>query len=368
MRFRAITLAVGLAGLTACNPDKAPEQAPEQPKADAAPQAKAPEPPSKSHADCVGPIATGEAKKVQVGRHTWELNGSTLEAPAAIGKNGLTLGVITDIKENSEENLANIDEFIKFFSKKKVDAIVVAGDTGLNKEQIVGALEAFKDVKVPVFNIAGNREGKSDYTAAMAEVSAKHPHIMNLNVIRHIDTPVADLVSMPGYFNPSYIHAEDGCQYFQADVDAMVELAKTADSPVILVSHGGPKSSGTAGIDRTAEGSNVGDPMLTKAIIDAKIPFGIFGNIHEAGGRATNLEGTAVLEAGKSHESLYLNPGPADGVRWIMNDESESVGMAAILTVDKGGKASFEIMRITDSEAKLAKGEKKGKRGKKKAN
>ncbi|MEO0813191.1 MAG: metallophosphoesterase, partial [Myxococcota bacterium] len=269
-------------------------------------------------------------------------------------KKKLIVGALTDVKENSPENLANLDVFLKHFKKAKVDLIIVAGDSGLDEEQLVGVLGKVAESKVPVFNIAGNREGKADYVSAMEKVAKDHPNVFNLNAVRRIDTPFADFVSMPGYFNPSYIHAEDGCQYFQADVDGLDALAKASDSPVVLISHGGPLQTGEQAIDRTAEGANVGDSMLTKAIEKNAIKFGIFGNIHEAGGRATDLAGETLLPEGQSHESLFLNPGPADAVAWQMNDGSESLGMASVLTFDNQGQASYAIHRVKEGEAKVA--------------
>ncbi|MEM6733490.1 MAG: hypothetical protein AAF658_18165, partial [Myxococcota bacterium] len=207
---------------------------------------------------------------------------------------------------------------------------------------------------VPVFNIAGNREGKEDYKTAMEEVAKNHPNVFDLNQIRRVDTEFVDFISMPGYFNPSYIHAEDGCQYFQADVDALDELVKASDSPVVLVSHGGPLQKGEEAIDRTAEGSNVGDEMLTKAIEKNKIPFGLFGNIHEAGGRATDLAGETLLPEGKPQESMFVNPGPGDAVAWQMNDGTESLGMAGVITFDAQGRGSYKIERVGGKDSKVA--------------
>lgn len=348
--------AIGLAYGCQSEP-KEPEVA-EPPPAAEAPEASAdpedPEPPSKSSPECVGPVTTGDTKTVQVAGQKWELSGSTMTAKSGLKKKKLVVGAITDVKEDSPENLANLDVILKRFKKAKVDLIVVAGDSGLDKDQIVGVLGKVAEAKVPVFNISGNREGKAHYTAALAEVSKAHPNVFNLNAIRRVDTPFADFISMPGYFNASYIHAEDGCQYFQADVDALDELVKASDSPVVLVSHGGPKQTGEQAIDRTAEGANVGDPMLTKAVEKNDIKFGIFGNIHEAGGRATDLAGEKILPEGKPHDALFLNPGPADAVAWQMNDGTESLGMAAVLTFDSQGQASYEIQRISEGEAKVA--------------
>lgn len=301
---------------------------------------------AKSHPDCIGPIAAGTSEAIKIGKAEWELNGSTIKlktAPANGG--GLRIGAISDIKEDSVENLANLESFVTWFKKEKVDFVVVAGDTGLNAAEIENALAVLAKVQVPVFNIVGNREGRTDYRTAMASLAERYDNIFDLNAVRRIDTPVVDLVSLPGYYNQSYIHSDEGCPYFSADIQKMAELVKACDSPALVVSHGGPKQTGTDGIDRTAEGENVGDPELAKLIKDNKIPFGIFGNIHEAGGRATDIDGNQILAQDQPYDALYLNPGPADGIRWVMNDESESVGMAGLLTI-KDGKASYQIHRI----------------------
>lgn len=309
---------------------------------------------------CIAPNATGPEEKIQIGERTWVRTGTTLTL-ATPHQGPWVMGALTDIKENSPENLENLAAFTAWFAEKGADAIIVAGDSGLNAKEIAGSLEVLAKSQRPVFVIAGNREGQGDYHAALDKLRASYPNVFDLGEIRRVDTPSVDIVSLPGYFNPNYIHADDGCRYSQADVDALATFVSAANSPVVLVTHGGPKQSGELAIDRTAEGENVGDPMLTAAIQKHAIPFGIFGNIHEAGGRATDLAGKRVLEPNEPHPALYLNPGPADGVRWRMNDGSESVGLAALMTVAEG-KASYEIFRVGGQ--KLA--AKAGKKGKKK--
>ncbi|MEE8408085.1 MAG: metallophosphoesterase [Myxococcota bacterium] len=339
------------------------EQA-EVPKTPDAPAA--PAEPEKADPSCVGPITGGTAETIKLGEVEWELNGSTLKRKSPLKGDTLTIGALTDIKENTEENLSNLEAIVKWFGEKAVDLIVVAGDTGENRAQIEKALAVIATSNVPVLNIIGNREGKSDHRKAMVALRAKHGNIFDLNVVRRVDTQAADIISMPGYYNPSYIHTDDGCPYFEADLKELEELAGNCDSPAILVSHGGPRQEGKEAIDRTAEGANVGDPGLAKVIAAAKIPFGIFGNIHEAGGRATDLSGKIRLEKGKPHDALYLNPGPADGVRWGMNDGTESRGMAGLMTI-AGGEASYEIYRIGDGKvAQRGNKQKRKKKGKKK--
>ncbi len=306
---------------------------------------------------CVGPVTAGTPTTLAVSGVAYELNGSTLAQKSPPKSDTLTLGVLADIKEASQENKANLKALTQWFTKSKVDMILLAGDTGETEDDIAEALEIVAAANVPVLTIIGNREGKEAYQRALATVRVKHSNVIDLNRVRRVDTPVIDIISMPGYFNPSYLHAEDGCRYYPADAAILSDLAKASDSPVVLVSHGGPHQQGDQAIDRTSTGANAGDPELARVIAEAKIPFGIFANIHEAGGRATNLAGTEVLAPGKPHASLYLNPGPADGVRWMMNDGSESVGMGAVVTF-KGGTASYVVQRLPNPNAKVAAGKK----------
>ena len=73
-------------------------------------------------------------------------------------------------------------------------------------------------------------------------------------------------------------------------------------------------------------------------------PFGLFGNIQEAGGRGSNLEGQTIGPDTLASE-LYINAGSANSSRVSMLDGSEAIGMAAVLTVE-GGKALYETKRI----------------------
>jgi Icc-related predicted phosphoesterase len=351
-RFLSLSLLL-LAVITltsACKKEVAPPPEPVKPVAKAQPT---PPPPPKSDPTCVGPVTSGTPEKVTVGDQTWELNGSTLVLKSALKKGELVIGAVTDIKEDSDENKGNLKKLVDFFKKNKAQIIIVAGDTGQNQKELEGALDVLAAAKIPVFNIIGNREGKTEYRKAMVALRAKHGNVFDLNMIRKVETSVVDIVSMPGYFNPSYLHNDDGCLYYPADLDALSALVKTCKAPALIVSHGGPKQEGPEALDRTAEGENRGDPGLAKVMADNKVPFGIFGNFHEAGGRATDFSGATRLEETKAHDALYINPGPADAVKWMMNDGSESEGMGAILIL-KDGKITHKIHRIGGKAAPKA--------------
>ncbi len=358
----SVALLVVVALTSACQKEAPPPPEPAKPEVKVEPPAPPPTP--KSDPTCVGPMTTGTPETVTVGDQTWELNGAKMELKSELKKKGeLVIGALTDIKEDSDENKANLKKLVDFFKKSKAQLIVVAGDTGQNQKEIEGALTVLATSKVPVFNIVGNREGKAEYRKAMVALKAKYGNVFDLNVIREVETPVLDIVSMPGYFNPSYLHNDDGCLYYQADLDALDAFIKARKEPVMLVSHGGPKQDGAEALDRTAEGENRGDPGLAKVMAEDKVPFGIFGTFHEAGGRATDLSGATRLDENKPYDSLYVNPGPADAVKWMMNDGSESEGMGALLTF-KDGKLSYQIHRLGGKPAPKGKAPAKKAKGK----
>ena len=303
---------------------------------------------------CVGPIASGETTKVKIGGQTWEKSGSTLRWADGSKAKALTVGLVSDIKEDSEDNKANLQQIHDWFKTQKVDMIINVGDTGENANQIVNALSILAELPVPLFNIMGNRESQADYAKAMKTLAAKFSNVFDLSVVRRVATPFADFVSMPGYYDAKYIHAAGGCQYHQADLDAIQAAVKDATVPVVLVSHGPPKMTGEQGLDLTPDKGHVGDPALAATIQADKIAFGIFGHIHEAGGHATDLTGEKKFDANKPYESFYMNPGPADALKWKLNDKSDSYGMAGVV-VFASGKAHYNIHRLKPAAKKKAK-------------
>jgi hypothetical protein len=100
----------------------------------------------------------------------------------------------------------------------------------------------------------------------------------------------------------------------------------------------------------------VGDPDLATAIAEAKINFGVFGHILEAGGRATDLEGKKAVRPGQVASALFVNPGPAFADPWGLNGGGVSHGMAAILTI-KNGKGEWQQVKpgAVDPRARLVK-------------
>jgi Icc-related predicted phosphoesterase len=307
----------------------------------------APTGPVTSDPECIAAFTSeGAPQKIDINGKSYELKGAKLQETSTDADDEAVIGVVSTIKEDTPENLKNLKAIADFFKAEKAETIVVAGDLGDTEIQIVNVLEPLAATGLPVFAIIGNQEKKSEFNGALKASAAKHNNVFNLNLVRLVQLDDVAFVSLPGYFNKDYIHVESGCHYLPSDVEATKAIIKAAgDKPVVVVSHGPPKQDGPEAIDRTLEQANVGDPALTRLLQETGVKFGIFENIREAGGRATDLSGTALVAPGKMVSELYLNPGPADNVRWTMNDRTESVGMAAILQV-KGKQAAFKTFRI----------------------
>src|SRR5258708_39917886 len=113
----------------------------------------------------------------------------------------------------------------------------------------------------------------------------------------------------------------------------------------MLISHGPPRGEGSQALDYAISGGNVGDPEINRAIREGNIAFGAFSNIKEAGARAADLPGTTVIPPSTPAKALFLNPGPADTMRWEMNDGNKSYGMAAGLPI-AGVRAVWKWFRV----------------------
>jgi Icc-related predicted phosphoesterase len=303
---------------------------------------------------CVGPFTTEPAKELEIAGVKYTQNGAVLNQVKADEDNEMIIGHLTDIKEGSPANIANINLFMDWFAEKKVELIAVTGDLSESQEGIEAILNAIgAKTKVPVLVVIGNRECENHFNAALTAVNKTHPNILNMDLIRVLNTDDVSIVSMPGYYNPSYLHCTKGCRYFDSDVANLKTIAERAVHPTrVLISHGPPRMEGATGIDRIHDEANVGDPALAsfmKTNVNL-FPLGLFGNVQEAGGRATDLKGTPIAEQTMANQ-LYLNSGPADAMRFSMLGGKESLGMAGILKI-KGQQAQYEIRKIKAGEAK----------------
>lgn len=347
--------AIAVLGSGGCKKEAPP--APPPPVAEA-PPAPPPPPPPVADAECAAPIgADTPASEIQIGTHKVQAAGPKLTFKDADPDGQWTLGVLGPINEDSGSNLLAIKKYVKFFTDEKVDAIAVTGDIGEVADGIARVLVAVAEAKVPVLAIAGNRECKAEYSQGVDKATAVSRFVINMNRYRAVEFPGATAVSLPGYHDPNYITCATGCRYFPTTVADVVTIAKAAPGPVVLLAHGPFRGEGSQALDYASSGGNVGNPELNKALEDGKIAFGAFSNIKEAGARATDLSGSAVIKPGAWSPALYLNPGPADTVRWEMNDKSSGTGFAATLQI-KGKEGRWKLYRakpMTKAEVAEAK-------------
>lgn len=347
--------------LLGCPAEKAKETPPAPPVAQPSEPAKVDPPVPAVPAPIADPTcmarwsADGEAKTVSVGTRSFERRGTQLSETTSDEDDSAVFGVLANVKEDTAENLKNLDQFLAFWKSHEADAIIVAGDIGEKAAQIQRVLEKLASAQLPVFTIIGNLESRAEYGTALAAVATAHPHVIDMTQTRLALLDDVALVSVPGYHNKVYIHAEDGCEYGPGDLEASKPIVQAAGAKtVVLISHSPPQQDGPEALDRTLEQANVGDPALRRFIDDTGVRFGVFPNIHEAGGRATDLEGKKLVSPNQMADALFLNTGAADSVAWKMNDGTESIGMAALLHV-KGRQASFDIKRIESAPKKPGK-------------
>lgn len=301
---------------------------------------------------CVGPV-DGRLAKTQV----YELNGFRYELEGARAKvtrtkertKPVSLGILSAIKDDAPETQANLADYLAKFAAADVDGIVVGGDTAFDESEIVAIITHVAKAGVPVYAIIGNQENRSSWNRACRELHRKYPNVINLDLVRVLEAEAFDLVSLPGYFDKRYTHQSGSCVYTAADAKGLVKLAAPLDGPVVLVSHGPPKQAGKSALDWVPNAGNVGDEHMAKAIAEAKIPFGIFGHVLEAGGRGTDLSGRREVKPNTWSDTLYLNAGSANSLPWRMNTGPASYGMAMLLTFD-GKKARYEVYRSPQRE------------------
>jgi hypothetical protein len=306
---RRAALAVALGALCGCSEKSAPQ--PAQPSL----QAPAPQPTlQRSDAMCAAPIEASAARE-------------KLRAPAG----SVRIGVLAGLKDADDENVAQLKKLIAALVAEKPDVLIADGDLGDNVDEQETLLSLLTDTGLPVLAVAGNREARSDLDAAEAAVRKRGGKLVDLSHTRVVDLGDAVVVGLPGAFERRQLHADGACLYVQRDLDALSSALDrlAAGPPVVLVAAVPPRGQDASALD-VSERQNIGDPRLTA--VARKAPFGIFGQVWEAGGRAIGGDGRAVPQK-TDVPQLQLNPGAADRTPWPMSDGTTASGLAALLTI-----------------------------------
>jgi hypothetical protein len=258
----------------------------------------------------------------------------------------LRIGALAGLKDAGEENVAHLRKLVAELVRRGAEVLVADGDVGDNLEEQQTLLGVLTETGLPVVVAAGNREVRSELDAAESELRKKGAKVWDLSHARVVDAGDALLVGLPGTFDRRYLHADGACIYGQRDIDAVatfLDRLPTKEPPVVLVMAVPPRGHDKSALDAT-EAQNVGDPRLLPLLTRRRAPFGIFGEVWEAGGRAVDGSANPVA-AGAPSEQLYLNPGAADRTPWPMIDGTRVAGQAALLTI-QGRKATMEVVRL----------------------
>ena len=285
-------------------------------------------------AECVGPFPADGAVK-------------NLGGPSG----ALTLGLIADIKRADEDTLRNLRHFVQEYKKAGIQALLVAGDVSETSAGARESLNILATAGVPVLVIPGNRESTGRYRSAMADLGKRHANLVDMAKVRLVNGGGFSVVSLPGYYDPKYVHARDGCLYRDEHVAALPAIAAQASAkPVILLAHSPPKADGAGAIDYADAGANVGDPALTKMLAaSGAFGVGIYANLHETGGRAARADLKTKVRPGSWVSDIHLVVGSANSMPWSMLDGGASEGMAGLLDIDAAGKVRYRILRVPGS-------------------
>ncbi len=313
--------------------------------------------------DCPAPFfSLGAADEVDVGNARFARSGSTMRmlSPTPVPKR-LVIGAVGAIKDADPGTRENLVKAASIFQARGVTLVLVPGDiVGNETAELRPVTQMLDDVfEVPVLVHSGNYE----WTSAVSEVVAEHAGLINGNIVRDVDVGGVHVLSLPGYFNRRFLQG-GACHYDPDDVSALGEYAKALrerGDVVVVSSHGPPlgkvkadakvvvgKKGWVPSLDQTSDGEHVGDPDLNAMISSADVRVGIFSHILEAGGAVVadvDSQTPIALPMKAQAERVFVNVGSASAFGWGMNDGSTGHGLAAVVTVDKGG-AQVELLKL----------------------
>ncbi|HLC70886.1 MAG TPA: metallophosphoesterase [Candidatus Nanoarchaeia archaeon] len=287
--------------------------------------------------------------------HDYRFEGNRVTQLTSDSDDQSTYGVISD----AHGETAKAKYFANIFKERKVDGIILTGDLPKNEKlryghadsrddqtEIKEVLTAVAQTKLPILTILGHHERKSDYDAALAEVTRNYPNVIDMTQYWVFDGDDVDFVSLPGYQTfkrpTSQFIPDDGFYADAAFINATGKLARGLDDAVVLIAHGAGKTGARVGPATLHDGKDVGNPETTYMMRDNNIGIAVVGHIHEAGGIAATVDGRNVPPGKWANQGFTVNFGTLESWRYL--DGKVRDGMAGILTV-KGDKSKFDISR-----------------------
>lgn len=249
-------------------------------------------------------------------------------------------GVLSDV----HGDVSRVEHFLNVFKNYDVEYVILPGDIAehfrktsnmlSDEEQIYQVLKIVSEFNKTVFVIPGNHDSKEAYYNAISRLNKSN--IIDGSQTRYFNGNNFNLVFVPGYFIPS-MTVNNGFVFNEKDIEL---IKPVITKQTIIVSHSPPKFTTKNAIDVVYDGKNVGSDLLTSLIKEKNISFGIFGHIHEVGGKAVNLKEQIISQNFWSDE-LFLNPSSV--IPWTLLNGTSHNGTAGILWF-KEGKAKYKIL------------------------
>ncbi|MGB0591672.1 MAG: metallophosphoesterase [Myxococcota bacterium] len=297
--------------------------------------------------DCAGRLDTLEPPfEFSVGKDAGRIFGHRMEV--TLGRSdtpkSIRIGVLSGPKDTSEATQENLEFFLDWFGKQRVDVVVVNGDVGYTPEEFEETMTLLGKSGYITVVSAGNADMNVPFNRAARDVSAVYPNLVNGNLVRLVDVGPVSLLVLPGYHDAMFVSPGDGCQYYREDLDDHATLAKRGKGKPVLVAHGPPRGMNEDALDFAFDAGNVGDTALNRFIDEQGVHLGIFGHILEAGGRAVNPATGRAARAGKWSKELWINAGCSTSLVTQLHDGTKHGGMAAVVETD-GVRARYWLSR-----------------------
>jgi Icc-related predicted phosphoesterase len=291
---------------------------------------------------CPGPLDTMTTdRQIRIEGKLYKQDGYKLTVQDGDADSVVRIGIISAIKDIAEETLLNIEHSLRWFREQKIEWLVVNGDIAIREETVGQVVAQLAATKLPVLVVIGNTESKTGWARAYGKLWHQYPNIVNGTWVRQIIADDVEFWTLPGYHDKAFIHQQSGCKINPEHIVELGALKPSGDRPVAIVAHGPPRGSAKTSLDVIHDGSNVGYDLLTQLIADKKVPFGLFGHILEAGGRAVALDMNTLVRANTDAAALYVNAGSISSTPWRLLNGQTSYGMAMVVTL-QGGQARYE--------------------------
>ncbi|MEZ4270695.1 MAG: metallophosphoesterase [Myxococcota bacterium] len=300
---------------------------------------------------CPGPLdQIKKPRTLILGGKRYKHSGALLTIQDEDRDQNVKIGVISAVKDVTRGTKSNIVAALDWFKQEQVEWIISNGDLALEEFDLDEVVVLLAQSQLPVLVVLGNSESKGSWLRTYRKHSRAYPNLINGTWIRQIVADDVEFWTLPGYYDKAFVHQGGGCLYTKNDIDALHQhFEPKGTGPVVLVSHGPPLGEGQQAIDRTASQKNVGDPQLTALLHDKLIPFGFFGHILEAGGRAVGGDFKSSVLPESWTTQLYLNAGSLCAEPWGLSDGTTSTGMAVLVSI-KGRKASYQVKRFAPGD------------------